>query len=159
MAEITAGVQVTIKGPRNELVTFGGPNPGDLEKYGTEALGEDGLKVLMAGVVDHVLSGGLGSGTPSPNWSQPVPREHARDNTSQAVANLQQGGLLPQPGLSSQAPPDYPQQQAAPAVAAPSCAHGARTRRTGTSARGPWTGWFCPLPKGDPAQCKAQFEK
>lgn len=38
------------------------------------------------------------------------------------------------------------------------CAHGARKRGSGTSARGAWTGWFCPLEKGDPNQCKAVFE-
>lgn len=38
------------------------------------------------------------------------------------------------------------------------CAHGKRDRRTGTSARGPWVGYFCPLPKGSPGQCKAVFE-
>lgn len=38
------------------------------------------------------------------------------------------------------------------------CAHGKRTRRNGTSARGAWVGWFCPLPKGDANQCKAEFE-
>ena len=38
------------------------------------------------------------------------------------------------------------------------CAHGKRTRREGTSAKGPWVGWFCPLPKGSNGQCKAEFE-
>ena len=51
----------------------------------------------------------------------------------------------------------------APAVAAPPasgrlCAHGPRTRRNGTSARGAWVGWFCPLAKGHPDQCKPEFE-
>lgn len=38
------------------------------------------------------------------------------------------------------------------------CAHGKRTKRTGTSSRGAWVGWFCPLPKGSAGQCKAEFE-
>jgi hypothetical protein len=38
------------------------------------------------------------------------------------------------------------------------CSHGKRTRREGNSARGQWVGWFCPLPKGDPNQCKPDFE-
>lgn len=38
------------------------------------------------------------------------------------------------------------------------CAHGVRTKRQGHSSRGAWTGYFCPLPKGDPNQCKAIFE-
>jgi hypothetical protein len=38
-----------------------------------------------------------------------------------------------------------------------SCPHGAMTKRTGTSGKGPWTGYFCPLPKGNADQCKPQF--
>lgn len=40
---------------------------------------------------------------------------------------------------------------------APTCDHGPRVRRTGTSAKGAWVGWFCPTPKGTPGQCKAKF--
>src|SRR5512135_3698766 len=38
------------------------------------------------------------------------------------------------------------------------CPHGERVRREGTSAKGPWVGWFCPLKKNDPNQCKPEFE-
>ncbi len=37
------------------------------------------------------------------------------------------------------------------------CKHGVLTERTGVSARGPWTGLFCPLPKGTADQCKPRF--
>jgi hypothetical protein len=37
------------------------------------------------------------------------------------------------------------------------CSHGARTRREGVSAKGPWVGYFCPLKKGDPEQCAPIF--
>jgi hypothetical protein len=40
---------------------------------------------------------------------------------------------------------------------APTCDHGARVRRTGTSAKGAWVGWFCPTPKGTPGQCSPKF--
>jgi len=40
---------------------------------------------------------------------------------------------------------------------APTCDHGARVRRTGTSGKGPWVGWFCPTPKGTPGQCSPKF--
>lgn len=46
---------------------------------------------------------------------------------------------------------------ATPDSSAPLCKHGARVKREGTSSKGAWTGWFCPLPKGNPDQCKAQF--
>lgn len=38
------------------------------------------------------------------------------------------------------------------------CIHGPMTYRTGNGARGPWQGWFCPLPKGNPDACKAVFQ-
>lgn len=37
------------------------------------------------------------------------------------------------------------------------CVHGDMTPRTGSGAKGPWRGWFCPTPKGTPDQCKAIF--
>lgn len=79
---------------------------------------------------------------------------------NQAVQNLQQGGLIPAPGLSSEAPAGYqaPQVQQQAQSAVPSCAHGQRKRVTGTNSRGDWVGWFCPTPKGTPDQCKAVFE-
>jgi hypothetical protein len=40
---------------------------------------------------------------------------------------------------------------------APTCDHGPRVRRTGTSGKGPWVGWFCPTPKGTPGQCQPKF--
>lgn len=53
--------------------------------------------------------------------------------------------------------------QASSAASAPvgevrTCEHGKRTRREGTSAKGAWVGFFCPLAKGDPSQCKPIFE-
>ena len=39
-----------------------------------------------------------------------------------------------------------------------SCAHGDRVYRKGTSAKGPWAGWFCPLPKErKDEQCAPEF--
>lgn len=38
------------------------------------------------------------------------------------------------------------------------CIHGPMTFRTGNGPRGPWKGWFCPRPKGDPEACKAVFQ-
>lgn len=37
------------------------------------------------------------------------------------------------------------------------CAHGGATQRKGESAKGPWTGYFCPEPKGSPNQCAPKF--
>lgn len=43
---------------------------------------------------------------------------------------------------------------------APRCDHGKMVRREGTSAKGPWSGWFCPLPRErSDEQCSPQFDK
>lgn len=39
----------------------------------------------------------------------------------------------------------------------PSCQHGSRTPKSGSGAKGPWKGWMCPAPKGDPTQCQPQW--
>lgn len=39
------------------------------------------------------------------------------------------------------------------------CVHGRRVRRDGTSAKGPWTGDFCALPKGSPGACTPIWSK
>ncbi|GII83345.1 hypothetical protein Ssi03_13350 [Sphaerisporangium siamense] len=46
-----------------------------------------------------------------------------------------------------------------PGMPSKSCAHGEMTYRTGNSAKGAWAGYFCPLEKGDPDQCKPVFVK
>jgi hypothetical protein len=47
--------------------------------------------------------------------------------------------------------------KSAPAAGGKTCKHGEMTFRTGTSAKGPWKGHFCPSPKGTPDQCEPQF--
>ena len=37
------------------------------------------------------------------------------------------------------------------------CKHGAMSFKSGTGAKGPWKGWFCPSPKGTPDQCQPVF--
>ena len=37
------------------------------------------------------------------------------------------------------------------------CTHGEMVPKTGSSAKGPWKGWFCPTPKDTPGQCKPEF--
>jgi hypothetical protein len=52
----------------------------------------------------------------------------------------------------------------APAESAPAqqgsghfCEHGERKYVTGNGRTGAWAGYFCPLPKGSPGQCKPEF--
>lgn len=86
--------------------------------------------------------------------------KHARDFLGEAMADELVGKLieavgdpfdvatanLAKGGITATSDPD-----------APLCKHGPRIKRTGTSAKGPWTAWFCPQPKGSPDQCKAEF--
>jgi hypothetical protein len=51
-------------------------------------------------------------------------------------------------------PPPAPAAPAASGVPTPTCAHGQRTHRSGSSAKGPWSAWFCPTPKGTADQCE-----
>ena len=39
------------------------------------------------------------------------------------------------------------------------CKHGPMTKRSGSSAKGPWKGYMCPTPKGTPDQCEPLFLK
>lgn len=74
-------------------------------------------------------------------------------------------GATPVPQQPAYQPPAAPQIPAAAAnaqavqpgkVRGGQCVHGAANHRTGTNARGPWQGYFCPEPKGAP-QCDPEF--
>lgn len=65
----------------------------------------------------------------------------------------------PAASFSLQSPgpaPAWAGQQAGPP--APSCAHGVRTLKEGTSKAGkPYKGWMCPAQQNDPTKCPAQW--
>jgi hypothetical protein len=54
-------------------------------------------------------------------------------------------------------PVEQPRTQSAPADGAKACKHGEMKFRNGSSAKGPWKGYFCPSPKGTADQCEPQF--
>jgi hypothetical protein len=39
------------------------------------------------------------------------------------------------------------------------CRHGERVHRSGKSARGDWSAWMCPTPKGTPDQCAPEWDE
>lgn len=41
----------------------------------------------------------------------------------------------------------------------PTCAHGQRVAKSGSSAKGPWRAYMCPTPKGTVGQCEPQWIK
>ncbi len=85
--------------------------------------------------------------------------EHA-GQIATAIAAFNLGAAGANPTVVPQAAPVQVPTNLPPAPSAssaPTCQHGAMTHRTGTSARGDWTAYFCPTPKGTPGQCKAIF--
>jgi len=79
---------------------------------------------------------------------------------ARAVGNVAQTPA-PAPVQAEAVAQPVPAAPAAPAAftdaTVPQCPHGAMTPRSGSGAKGPWKGWFCPTPKGTPDQCKPQF--
>lgn len=67
-----------------------------------------------------------------------------------AVSNLAQGGFQ-----VSQVQQQQPQRVAS---AGELCQHGPMVFRSGTSAKGEWSGWFCPTAKDAPDKCKPKFK-
>ena len=55
--------------------------------------------------------------------------------------------------FSGQGFPSTPPVATAPVAQGPTCAHGARVHKTGVGAKGPWSAWMCPTPKGTVGQC------
>ena len=43
---------------------------------------------------------------------------------------------------------------AAPSTPSPSCKHGTRKHKAGSSGKGPWQAWMCPSAKGTSDQCE-----
>lgn len=126
-------VQVNFKTPRGTL----------LNVYGKDELSLDmGLAILedrVARLIElEALLAGASNAAPLVNTAAPT-------------ASAPPGALADNPWPS--APPAF----AAAASAAPNCAHGPRTGRSGTGAKGPWKAWFCSTPKGTPDQCEAIF--
>ena len=54
-------------------------------------------------------------------------------------------------------PVEQPRISSASAENKKTCKHGEMTFRNGSSAKGPWKGYFCPSPKGTADQCEPQF--
>lgn len=82
----------------------------------------------------------------------------AVSNAAPLVANAPAAPAAPAaapaaaPGWGAPVAPSFQQ------ATTPSCAHGPRTARSGTGAKGPWRAYFCPLPSARKAeQCSPQF--
>ena len=87
---------------------------------------------------------------------------------AEAVALAKAAGHASPLTVAPNATPDVPAPSTweAPSAAAPpsfanatvpSCQHGPRTAKSGSSAKGPWRAWMCPAPKGDPSHCQPDW--
>lgn len=124
---------------------------------------------MSDGKIVYTLKGGVGYDAPWIVISGDTVAEadaNLAAVTELSLGNVQAAAALFQ-GAAAAAVLTTPQAPTTPAPSQPAttggaevktCAHGPRKRATGTSARGPWVGWFCALPKGTQGACKAEFE-
>ena len=81
--------------------------------------------------------------TPPPNVIPVAPPQQAWAATPPAQA--QQSWVVPPQATSTTAP--------APVAGGKTCIHGAMSFKSGTKNGKPWSGFFCPTPKGTQGQC------
>lgn len=117
-------------------LTVNGNNAEDLYKRLQDVVSNDGtLLSTLAEVAEqfraaHVVAAGLPKEQPQSGWG------------NGGGGNQQQGGG------GNDAPP---------AGGNHVCPHGVRVRREGSSSKGKWVGFFCPLPKGNANQCDPEW--
>jgi hypothetical protein len=128
---MTANIQVSGKYPDGRIFVIGGDNADDFYNNVAGILGDTAANQIREDFA--ILSNPGAAGAVA--TAAPL-------RTAAAAAPVQEQanpwGSPPPPG-------------------SPTCDHGARVRRTGTSGKGPWVGWFCPTPKGTPGQCSPKF--
>lgn len=126
---MTASLQISSKLPDGRIFVVGGDDIDSFEQNLKGIVGADKAQDLLGEMAASLT----GAGT------------HA-----QAVQNLQAGlGAT----VDHSAHPVNP--NTAPTSRA--CSHGVMTPRSGSGAKGPWKGYFCPSPKGTPDQCSPVF--
>ena len=77
---------------------------------------------------------------------------------TEVAALLRAAGAV-QDGITVDAPAAPAKSESGAATITHVCSHGKRVRRSGTSKKGDWAGWFCPLPKSDANQCDVVWEE
>lgn len=125
-------LQVNLKA-NDALINVYGDNAEDLES-GLTAIGDNAGNIASA---DSLLKAAF-------NVMSPV-------NTATAPGYQTAAQAAPAAAAS-------PTAGVGPAGAAPSCQHGTRGWVTGNGSKGPWSGWFCALPKDAPKEAKCSPE-
>jgi hypothetical protein len=126
---MTASLQISSKLPDGRIFVVGGD---DIDSFEQNLKGIVGAEKAQD-ILGEMAASLTGAGT-----------------ISQAVQNLQAGmGAT----VDHSAHPVNPNT----APSSRSCGHGTMTPRSGSGAKGPWKGYFCPSPKGTPDQCSPVF--
>jgi hypothetical protein len=127
---MTASLQISSKLPDGRIFVVGGDGIDAFEQNLKAIVGDEKAQDIL-GEMAASLSG---AGT-----------------VSQAVQNLQNGLGATVDHTA------HPVSNANVAPVSRTCTHGVMTPRTGSGAKGPWKGYFCPSPKGTPDQCSPIF--
>jgi len=124
--------QVSSKLHDGRIFVIGADTFTDFKSHLTDVLGPEGADALITTMAISI--------------------EGAPTTMEQAVANL--APLNPTPVAA-------PTQTFTPSTSPTgrTCKHGAMTKRSGASAKGPWKGYMCPTPKGTADQCDLVFLK
>lgn len=123
-------------------------------------IGADSPEELVS-LVDRAGQAGVGASVA--NAAKGLQATYAVADALGPVTQVSSEPAVPAPVPTAPAPVP----QAAPAGPAPSappadamwCPHGQRVKRSGTTNGRNWTGFYCPLPKGDQNQCPVVWGK
>jgi len=126
-----ANFQVSSKLPDGRIFVIGADTYAEFKTHLADVLGPQGAEAVITTMATSI------EGVPS---------------FEQAVQNVT-AGL----GATPVAPPQTFTPSTAPTGR--SCKHGPMTKRSGTSAKGPWKAYMCPTAKGTPDQCDPMFLK
>jgi hypothetical protein len=128
---VTQSLQVSSKLPDGRIFVVGGDDIDSFEQNLKSIVGPEKAQDLLTEMATSLTGAG---------------------GTATAIANLNAGGLTTTVDHTA-----HPNAGAQMAPSSRTCGHGTMTPRTGSGAKGPWKGYFCPSPKGTPDQCSPVF--
>ena len=129
-----ANFQVSSKMNDGRIFVVAADNFADFKTHLSDVLGPQGAESLLTTMATSI------EGAPS---------------FEQAVSNVT-AGLGATPVAAAPVPQTF---TPSTAPVGRNCKHGPMTKRSGSSAKGPWKGYMCPTPKGTPDQCDPVFLK
>jgi hypothetical protein len=158
---ITTALQISTK-RGDDIYVIGGENWIEFEKNLTAVFIAPEDVETMLGKMATAFVGGPTLASVTNILPATVVEETWENATPAAPAQQRRASAGPAPGQTYAAPVATAYVAASQAPAAPGrmCPHGAMAYQTGgggNTGKRAWAAYFCPLEKGNPAQCKAQF--